>query len=89
MIRSDTYLVFRRNFAGRLEATVEFGEVRSTKHDKPVGDRYVLTLEQAQLPIDELVALAAARKLEKWVAPPPAPKDVKELNAKLAGKAAP
>jgi hypothetical protein len=82
---TPAFLVFRRNFAGVLEATIET-EVRVTKHDRPVGDRFVLTPEHLKFSIDDLTKLAEANKLEIWRAPAPAAKDVKTLNAKLAAK---
>jgi hypothetical protein len=76
-------LVFRRNFAGRLVAAVEYDVIRSSKYDRP-AERYTLSEEQEHLPIDVLTELVAANKLTKWAAPPPLTKTVKAQNSEMA-----
>lgn len=82
----EVQLVFRRSTVGhRLVAAIETLPIRVEKYDRPC-ERFVLTPAQAGLSIDELCVLAAADKLTKWVAPPPAQKSVKEQNATMAAK---
>lgn len=64
-------VIHRKN--GRLTYGVEFfPEHKPEKHRSFVEEgRFVLTDDQAKLPIGDLIILLALDKLPKWTPPPP------------------